>query len=36
VGRVVETLPEQRVEVMVPEIDHRLAVELVTPAGVEA
>src|SRR5690606_29879696 len=30
-GRVVEAVPGQRVEVLVPEIDGRLAVELVTP-----
>lgn len=30
-GQVVEAVPGQRVEVLVPEIDGRLAVELVTP-----
>lgn len=30
VGRTIEIAPEQRVEVLVPELDQRLAVELVT------
>jgi hypothetical protein len=30
-GRTVEVKPVQRVEVLVPELDGRLAVELLTP-----
>ncbi len=33
VGRTVETLAGERVDVLVPELDGRLAVELVSPAG---
>lgn len=33
VGRVVEATPDQRVEVLVPEIDGRLGVEIRSPGG---
>jgi pyrimidine operon attenuation protein/uracil phosphoribosyltransferase len=33
VGRTVEIAPEQHVEVLVPELDQRLAVDVLTPMG---
>jgi len=33
VGRVIDTAADQRVEVLVPELDGRLAVELIRPTG---
>ncbi|MGH7553662.1 MAG: bifunctional pyr operon transcriptional regulator/uracil phosphoribosyltransferase PyrR [Longimicrobiales bacterium] len=33
VGRTVEISPEQQVEVLVPELDQRLAVDVLTPMG---
>ena len=33
VGRTVEITPEQQVEVLVPELDQRLAVDVLTPLG---
>jgi len=33
VGRVIDAAPDERVEVLVPELDGRLAVELIRPSG---